>query len=96
MARTDTFFIPTAPAREQTPASSARKRPAGGLRFGVLDNGKSNADHLLGMLVEHVRANFAVSSVVWLRKPSAAAGAEPGMLDQLAAEADFVVSAMAD
>jgi hypothetical protein len=96
MAGTDLFFIPTAPARERPPANSARKRSAGGVRFGVLDNGKSNADHLLGMLVEHVRANFAVSSVVWLRKPSAAAGAEPAMLERLATEADFVVSAMAD
>ena len=96
MARTDTFFIPTAPAREQPAARGARKGPAGGLRFGVLDNGKSNADHLLGMLVEHMRVNFAVSSVVWLRKPSAAAGAAPDILDRLALEADFVVSARAD
>ena len=96
MVRTDTFFIPTAPTREQPAASAARKRWAGRLRFGILDNGKSNADHLLGMLVEHVRENFAVSSVVWLRKPSAAAGAQPDMLDRLAREADFVVSAMAD
>jgi len=31
-----------------------------------------------------------------LRKPSPAAGADPKLLDQLAAEADCVISAMAD
>ena len=96
MTATDTFIIPVAPAREQPAVGGTRRAAHGRLRFGVLDNGKGNADHLLAMLVDGVRAAFAPCSVLSLRKPSAAAGAEPGLLDRLVLEADFVVSAMAD
>ena len=97
MSKTDFFIIPEAPVRQQ---AAAVRRPEGtlgvGIRLGVLDNSKGNADHLLGLLVESLRAAVPISSVTSLRKPNAAAAASGAMLDQLAAEADFVVSAMAD
>ena len=96
MNRKVTLVVPEAP----TPASGAlaaqRKIDGRGIRFGVLDNSKGNADHLLGLLVERLRAAVPISSVTSLRKPNAAAAAGGAILDQLAAEADFVVSAMAD
>jgi len=67
-----------------------------GLRLGVLDNSKGNADHLLRFLIEGVRAALPIASVVALRKDSVSLPAPAGILDQLAAEADCVVSAMAD
>ena len=91
-----TWIIPVAPP----PATAQREahRPLGksGVRLGILDNAKGNADHLLGMIIDGVRAQLPVVSVVSLRKPGPASGATTEVLDQLTAEADFVVSAMAD
>ncbi len=85
---------------EQAPAAgqSAARRAAssGALRLGVLDNSKSNADHLLRCIADGVRGRVSVANIVALRKPSASRPAEEAVLAQLEAEADFVVSAMAD
>lgn len=96
MAKRDIFIVPVAPIRRQAATGAVRKTAASGLRLGVLDNSKSNADHLLRLLVAGMQAAYPVHSLVSLRKSSAAAGADPSLLDQLAAECDFVVSAMAD
>ena len=97
MAKTDFFIIPEAPVRQQAAVARRQEGIHGvGIRLGVLDNSKGNADHLLGLLVENLRAAVSIRSVTSLRKPNAAAGAGGAILDQLAAEADFVVSAMAD
>ncbi len=89
------WIIPEAPLPAETRVTGGRK-VKGGLRLGILDNSKSNADHLLQMIVEGVKAKLPVVSVMALRKPSPAAGADPMVLDQLAAGADCVISAMAD
>jgi hypothetical protein len=73
-----------------------RQSAADGLRLGILDNAKSNADHLLAMIIEGVQEALPVTSVVRLRKPSSAAGAEQEILDELAQKADCVITAMAD
>lgn len=90
------LVVPEAPA----PASGAllpqRRIKQGGVRLGVLDNSKGNADHLLAMVVEGVRAALPVASVVSLRKDVVSLPAPKAILERLAAEADFVVSAMAD
>lgn len=67
-----------------------------GIRLGVLDNSKGNADHLLALIVEGVRAQVPVASVTYTRKPYVALAAPPETLDKLALEADIVISAMAD
>ena len=48
------------------------------------------------MVIAGVRAALPVASVVSLRKGSVSLPAPKEILDRLAAEADFVVSAMAD
>jgi len=96
MNRKVTLVVPEAP----TPASGTlveqRRIEKRGIRLGVLDNSKGNADHLLVMVVEGVRAALPVASVVSLRKDVVSLPAPKAILDRLAAEADFVVSAMAD
>ena len=67
-----------------------------GVRLGVLENGKANAGHLLRFLVEGIKAAVPVASVVMLRKSRPSEPAPKEILDQLTAEADCVVSAMAD
>ncbi|HEY7658853.1 MAG TPA: hypothetical protein VH881_18485 [Burkholderiales bacterium] len=90
------LVVPEAPAPAAAAAAEARKTGKSGLRLGVLDNSKGNADHLLRFIVEGVKAAVPVASVVTLRKESVSLPAPGPVLDRLAAEADFVVSAMAD
>jgi len=70
--------------------------PVAGIRLGILDNSKGNADHLLGFLVEAVRRELPVTAVVKRRKPASSRPADASVIDDLARESDFVISAMAD
>ena len=102
MLRMITLVAPDAPdspdastKEAEAPAASPRSAQTG-LRFGLLDNSKGNADHLLRFAVEGLRASVAIESVVSQRKDNAAKGAPSQVLDRLAEEADFVLTAMAD
>ena len=96
MSKKVTLVIPEAPVPASAPIVEQRKAAKGGVRLGILDNGKGNADHLLRFLVEGLKGLTPVASVFSVRKASVALGASTEILDQLAAEADVVVSAMAD
>lgn len=90
------LVVPEAPVPEAAVTAGSRKAGKGGLRLGILDNSKGNADHLLRFIAEGVKAALPVASVVMTRKGSVSLPAPGNILDQLTAEADFVVSAMAD
>jgi hypothetical protein len=97
MHATVRLVIPAAPAPAATQREPAPRRAgAKGIRLGVLDNSKGNADHLLRMIVAGVRAQVPLASVVHARKPVVSMAAPAALLDQLAQEADVVISAMAD
>jgi hypothetical protein len=90
------LVVPEAPVAQAAAAVERRKPGKGGLRLGVLDNSKGNADHLLRFIVEGVKSALPVVSVVMTRKGSVSLPAPGDVLDQLTRETDFVVSAMAD
>ena len=90
------IVVPEAPMEEAAQLKSSRDISRGGIRLGILDNSKANADHLLNMIVEGVKKEFTVDSVVVKRKPASSRPATDQILDELAKEADLVVSAMAD
>ena len=90
------IVAPDAPLEAGEKLESNRKIGTGGIRLGLLDNSKANADHLLNLIVEGVKKEFEVGSVVYKRKPASSAPATEQILDELAKEADLVVSAMAD
>jgi len=90
------IVAPDAPMEETAQLKSTRTFGAGGIRLGVLDNSKANADHLLNLIIEGVKKEFKVDSVVVRRKPASSRPATAEMLDELAQEADLVISAMAD
>jgi len=77
-------------------AAARREIDVRGLRLGILDNAKGNADHLLAFLVEALRAEMPVTSVIRHRKPGASVPATNLMLDDFTRDADCVLSAMAD
>jgi hypothetical protein len=91
-----TLVIPEAPVPAAAPAAKQRAAKSGALRLGLLDNSKGNADHLLKFVLEGLKGKVEVGSVVSLRKGSVSLPAPKEILDQFVAEADLVVSAMAD
>jgi hypothetical protein len=90
------IVVPEAPMEQAAELKPERKIGRGGIRLGVLDNSKANADYLLELIVDGVRKELEVASVVVKRKPASSRPASEDVLDSLAKEADVVVSAMAD
>lgn len=90
------LVVPDAPLEEVAQLKASRKLDGAGIRLGILDNSKANADHLLNMIVDGVKKEFKVDSVVVKRKPTASRPATDQVLDDLAREADLVISAMGD
>ena len=90
------LVIPEAPPPAAAVSGKQRDLKVDGIRLGVLDNSKGNADHLLKFIIEGVKAQIKVASVVSLRKPSPSIPAEKNVLDELTEKADCVISAMAD
>ena len=94
-SRTVQLVIPEAPSPVMANAAP-KARGARALRIGMLDNSKGNADHLLAMLGADLKREIGAEVALTLGKSSSAMGAPKEILDRLAREADFVVSAMAD
>ena len=90
------LVVPDAPIEDVEQLKSNRSLGRAGIRLGILDNSKANADHLLNLIVEGVKKEYQVDSVVIKRKPTSSRPATDQVLDELAKEADLVISAMAD
>jgi hypothetical protein len=67
-----------------------------GKTVGFLDNAKANFDILLGKLADVLRQQYGVAEIVYRRKPTAAAGAAPDMLTDLARQCDVVITGSGD
>ena len=92
-----TFLVaPDAPMEDVAHVKPERTLGAGGIRLGVLDNSKANADHLLNLIIEGVKQEFKVDTVVVRRKPTSSRPATDQLLDEFEKETDIVISAMAD
>ena len=87
---------PEAPAPAPATIEVAGRAAGTGIRLGVLDNSKSNADHLLQFLLDAAGTSLPITQTVKRRKPAASRPAAAEVVDDLAREADFVLSAMAD
>lgn len=67
-----------------------------GKMVGILDNSKPNADKLAQRLAEQLQERYGVAGVISRRKLTAQQGAPKQYLDELAAQADFVLSGLGD
>ena len=90
------LVVPDAPLEDVKELKASRTINDKGIRLGVLDNTKGNADHLLNLIIEGVKKEFKVTSVAMKRKAASSAPAAANILDELEKEADVVVGAMAD
>jgi len=90
------LITPVAPVPAATAPAGRRDTAEHGLRIGILDNSKANADLLLSLLEQGLRRELAIDNALTLRKRNPSRGAPADILDRLAAETDLVFTAMAD
>jgi len=83
----------TSAARVAAPPRFADLR---GKVVGLLDNSKPNADKLAERFAELLQEKYGVASGISRRKLTAQQGAPKAYLDELAAQADFVLSGLGD
>jgi hypothetical protein len=77
-------------------AMSPRVKKLQGLRLGLLDNTKWNANKLLRGVRDRLAQKHAFGSVNYYRKESFAAAAAPDLIDRIVAENDIVLTAIGD
>jgi hypothetical protein len=63
---------------------------------GVLDNSKPNADKLAERFAALLKERYGVANVITRRKITAQQGAPKEYLDELASQADFILSGLGD
>ncbi len=82
---------------EAAPVTSApRVKQLEGLRLGLLDNTKWNANKLLRGVRDRLAEKHAFSAVNYYRKESFSLAAAPELVAEIAANNDVVVTAIGD
>ena len=82
---------------EATPKTTApRVKKLEGLRLGLLDNTKWNANKLLRGVRDRLAEKHAFSAVNYYRKESFSLSATPGLIAEIAANNDVVITAIGD
>jgi hypothetical protein len=98
--RTDNMIVLSPEGKAQTSAARVAPLPRfadlNGKVVGLLDNSKPNADKLEERFAQLLRERLDVGRVVTRRKISAQQGAPKEYLDELASQADFVISGLGD
>ncbi len=67
-----------------------------GLRVGVLDNTKWNGRRLLEKTLSLLGEEEGLGQVTYYKKESFSKNADPGLIGQIAAESDVVITAIGD
>jgi hypothetical protein len=75
---------------------SARVAGLNGLRLGVLDNTKWNANRLLRKTAAKLQEEYAFAVLNYYRKESFSKEADPALIETIAADNDIVLTAIGD
>jgi hypothetical protein len=89
-------FDPRGVVETERLALAPRIAQLNGLRLGVLDNTKWNANRLLRMTAARLADEFSFSAVNYYHKESFSKEADPTLLDTIAVENDIVLTAIGD
>jgi hypothetical protein len=89
-------FDPRGVVETEPLALAARAADLNGLRLGVLDNTKWNANRLLRKTAAKLGEQFSFAAVNYYRKESFSKDADPALIAQIAAENDLVLTAIGD
>ncbi|HYD55701.1 MAG TPA: hypothetical protein VEB41_02220 [Burkholderiales bacterium] len=91
-----TVYDPRGVVGTDAKAMSARVKSLDGLRLGILDNTKWNANKLLRQVRDDLQKAHAFKSVNYYRKESFSRFADPKLIEQIRAENDIVLTAIGD
>ena len=91
-----TVFDPRGVVETELLALSQRPNTLEGLRLGVLDNTKWNANRLLRKTVANLQQKTSFAAVNYYRKESFSKEADPALITTIAAENDIVLTAIGD
>lgn len=90
-----TVYDPTAPAVIVGANLAPRLHRLRGARAGILDNGKPNAGTLMAAIVDSLKDEYGIASVM-IRNQPVAGPASPAVVADLTRECDFVLVGSAD
>jgi len=89
-------FDPRGVVETEPMALAARANRLEGLRLGVLDNTKWNANRLLRKTVANLQQEIIFTAVNYYRKESFSKDADPALIETIAANNDIVLAAIGD
>ena len=89
-------FDPRGVVETEPVALAPRATDLNGLRLGVLDNTKWNANRLLRKTVARLQQDYSFAAVSYYRKESFSKDADPALLETIAANNDIVLTAIGD
>jgi hypothetical protein len=92
----DIAFDPRGVVETELKVLAPRVPALSGLRLGVLDNTKWNANRLLRKIVAQLGDETAFAAVNYYRKESFSKDADPALLEAIAAGNDIVLTAIGD
>lgn len=75
---------------------AARIKTLDGLRLGILDNTKWNANKLLRALRDQLQVDHKLAATNYYRKESFSRFADPALVEKIRQENDIVVTAIGD
>lgn len=89
-------YDPRGVVRADARALARRVGTLKGLRVGILDNTKWNANKLLRAVRDQLQSEHRLASVNYYRKESFSRFADPALIDRIRAENDVVFTAIGD
>jgi hypothetical protein len=89
-------FDPRGTVETELLALSVRAADLNGLRLGVLDNTKWNANRLLRKTAAKLQEEYSFAAVNYYRKESFSREADPRLIETIAANNDIVLTAIGD
>ena len=96
MTKTITVYDPRGVVEAAPLATAPRVKELAGLRLGLLDNTKWNANKLLRGVRDRLAAKHGFAAVNYYRKESFSLAAAPALLAEIAAGNDVVITAIGD
>jgi len=98
MKETQNLMVFDPRGRVESPQLARAPRVAGlaGLRLGILDNTKWNANRLLRKTATLLGEGFGFAAINYYRKESFAKAADPTLIAEIAADNDIVLTAIGD
>jgi hypothetical protein len=89
-------YDPRGVIKSENVPTSQRKKNLGGLRLGILDNSKWNANKLLRSAAAALKEDIEFAEVNYYVKHSFSKDAAPELIERMAAENDIVLTAIGD